>query len=686
MPGSRAPRRGDESALVEAHGDVARPGRAARGLRRRSRRSCSASATASGSPTCGCACASSSSDGQITAAKTALGYLPKDEAPDERMLAEAARQPKRLLDRLPRSLDKRATQARSWCSRALRQARNDPEAVGASARRRACDGAARRGCALPVGTRRARRRARVHHENALEWFARADDARLDDQQLAWKARAALRAGAWQTVREAIDRMSPEQRHEAAWTYWYGRALAAQGEDTGSRAYYLRIAGQTDFYGLLANEELGYVGTVAGAGYVPDRCTTSPKRAANAGPRARARADPPRACAPKACASGSSPSAISTTQQLLAAAELARREGVYDRAIHTADRTVRTHNFALRYPAAVPRGVQRVRQDLRPRRSLGPRPGAPGKPLHHRCALGAGAAGLMQVMPRTATLRRAASIGLRNYRPKDVTEIETNVTLGAGYMRMVLDQLGHQVLASAAYNAGPSRARRWRDANAARRRDLRRDDSLRRDARLREEGDGELGVLLRGADQVRRRRSRRASAPSPARAAGRTARGRRPGGAQAEATPMKLDNVLVLGGSGFIGRHLVAALAAPWHQRDGAVAAARARQAPASCCRRSTWSRPTSWRPARSSACARGKQAVDQPGRHPARGFRARRTPSCPAGVVAACRAARRRAALAHERAGRLAERPVRISAHQGAWASRPRSPPPTSPSPRSAPR
>jgi soluble lytic murein transglycosylase len=38
-----------------------------------------------------------------------------------------------------------------------------------------------------------------------------------------------------------------------------------------------------------------------------------------------------------------------------------------------------------------------------------------------------------------------------------------VNLGTGYMRMVLDQLGHQVLASAAYNAGPSRARRWRDA-------------------------------------------------------------------------------------------------------------------------------------------------------------------------------------------------------------------------------
>jgi soluble lytic murein transglycosylase len=38
-----------------------------------------------------------------------------------------------------------------------------------------------------------------------------------------------------------------------------------------------------------------------------------------------------------------------------------------------------------------------------------------------------------------------------------------VSLGTGYLRHVLDDLGHPVLASAAYNAGPGRARRWRDA-------------------------------------------------------------------------------------------------------------------------------------------------------------------------------------------------------------------------------
>jgi soluble lytic murein transglycosylase len=75
---------------------------------------------------------------------------------------------------------------------------------------------------------------------------------------------------------------------------------------------------------------------------------------------------------------------------------------------------------------------------------------------------AGASGLMQIMPRTARYV-AAKMGLRNIRKQDMHELETNVTLGTAYMKIVLEQLGHPVLASAAYNAGPARARRWRDA-------------------------------------------------------------------------------------------------------------------------------------------------------------------------------------------------------------------------------
>ena len=75
---------------------------------------------------------------------------------------------------------------------------------------------------------------------------------------------------------------------------------------------------------------------------------------------------------------------------------------------------------------------------------------------------AGARGLMQRMPRTARWV-ARKIGLVTYQAGNVAEIETNITLGTGYLKMVLDDLGHEVLASAAYNAGPRRAQGWLDA-------------------------------------------------------------------------------------------------------------------------------------------------------------------------------------------------------------------------------
>ena len=74
---------------------------------------------------------------------------------------------------------------------------------------------------------------------------------------------------------------------------------------------------------------------------------------------------------------------------------------------------------------------------------------------------AGARGLMQLMPATARWM-ARRIGLRDASSR-VAEVDTNVTLGTGYLRHVLDSLGHPLLASAGYNAGPGRARRWRDA-------------------------------------------------------------------------------------------------------------------------------------------------------------------------------------------------------------------------------
>jgi soluble lytic murein transglycosylase len=68
---------------------------------------------------------------------------------------------------------------------------------------------------------------------------------------------------------------------------------------------------------------------------------------------------------------------------------------------------------------------------------------------------------MQLMPATARWV-ANKLGLKNYQQANVTEVETNLNLGTWYMKHVLETLdNHPVLASAAYNAGPGRARAWR---------------------------------------------------------------------------------------------------------------------------------------------------------------------------------------------------------------------------------
>jgi soluble lytic murein transglycosylase len=398
--------------------------------------------------------------GQITAAKTTLGYLSRAQSPDERLLAEAARDPKRLLGRLPKHIGKKSLRELTVLA-VLRYARADP---GAAAQ--ALEKIARR---LPDAERDylwgrvAYEAAREHHADALEWYERADASDLDENQLAWRARAALRAGRWDVLREAIDAMPAPMRREATWTYWYGRALAAQGEETQARAYYLRIAGRTDFYGLLASEELGYAASLPAHAHVP----TEEEVAAAAGNAGVKRALELIRLGMRT--EGVREWHFATRRfddtHLLAVAEVAKRAQVYDRSIQAADRTVRQHNFALRYPAPFREVISEyaktygldeawvlglVRQESR---------------FITEARSEAGAAGLMQVMPRTARYV-ARRIGLRDYHAKSVTEVQTNVTLGTGYLKMVLDQLGHPVLASAAYNAGPARARRWRDPSRA----------------------------------------------------------------------------------------------------------------------------------------------------------------------------------------------------------------------------
>ena len=64
------------------------------------------------------------------------------------------------------------------------------------------------------------------------------------------------------------------------------------------------------------------------------------------------------------------------------------------------------------------------------------------------------------MPATAKWA-AQRMGMVDYSPALIHDLNTNVYIGTYYMRHTLDLMGGQaVMATAAYNAGPSRAKRW----------------------------------------------------------------------------------------------------------------------------------------------------------------------------------------------------------------------------------
>jgi soluble lytic murein transglycosylase len=149
--------------------------------------------------------------------------------------------------------------------------------------------------------------------------------------------------------------------------------------------------------------------------------------------------------------------------LLAAAELARRMEWYDRAISTAERTRDLHDFELRFLAPYRELAQKaarendideawvfglMRQESR---------------FVNVARSSVGASGLMQIMPATARWI-AKRLGIKGFNTNEMRDPARNIQFGAYYLRHIQDTLdGSPVLATAAYNAGPSRAQRWRDA-------------------------------------------------------------------------------------------------------------------------------------------------------------------------------------------------------------------------------
>jgi soluble lytic murein transglycosylase len=328
--------------------------------------------------------------------------------------------------------------------------------------------------------------------NANAYYAKAKNEYLSDDLLGWKVRAALRsapmAKGWPVVLAAVNAMGDDARKDPTWVYWKARALKAMHPNTAVPAPALAasgvaaapslrpelaeaqsllesIASPRGFYEILATEELG-------------RKISAPERPAPVTPEEKeaARLNPGLNRALYAVAIGLRTEGVrewnySTNlhtrggmgeRELLAAAQFACDKEVWDRCINTSERTKEGFDHEQRFPMPFKDAV------VKRSRAINLDPAYVYGLIRQESRFimdarsGVGASGLMQVMPATAKWT-AKKLGMDGFTADQINNRDTNIAIGTGYLKLVLDDFsGSMPMAAAAYNAGPSRPRAWRN--------------------------------------------------------------------------------------------------------------------------------------------------------------------------------------------------------------------------------
>lgn len=293
---------------------------------------------------------------------------------------------------------------------------------------------------------------------ALDYFARIDERDLDDYTLQWRARSALWAGDWALAAASIDALSPELRETPAWRYWAARAARELGDASRARELFESILATDNYYSALAAARLGRRVIPHAERFDADEAVVESIERLE--PMIRARELRAVSLPSEALSEWRYAQSMLDAEAQRQSVHVAAHWGWYDVAIATATSHEIFFDYRLLYPrpfsASVAAAARLTRLDapliygVMRQESL----------FRADAASGAGAIGLMQIVPDTA--RRTAASWNRPAPSRDALfEPETNVILGAAHLRSLADRFDLQLpVALAAYNAGPAAAAGW----------------------------------------------------------------------------------------------------------------------------------------------------------------------------------------------------------------------------------
>ena len=271
----------------------------------------------------------------------------------------------------------------------------------------------------------------------------------------------IKAGRFNALSTLLSQLPASAQSTLRWQYWQARADLSSPGIAGresARVSFERLASERDYYGHLAALWIGIPGSLA------DQSTTiAPEKLLDlaAAPTAQ-RIYELRALGETLEARREWFQLIKpfSNTELRIAAALASQWHWHDMAIATLAQAKAWDEVLERFPrpyaerfteAARTQGVPVTLAMAVARRESG---------FWTEARSPVGAQGLMQLMPRTAQ-SVAKSIDLDSPANLVLTRADTNIKLGTAYLGQLLQRFNdNRILALAAYNAGPSRAKKW----------------------------------------------------------------------------------------------------------------------------------------------------------------------------------------------------------------------------------
>jgi soluble lytic murein transglycosylase len=304
-----------------------------------------------------------------------------------------------------------------------------------------------------------KRFAKGYRTEADKVLAKLDPSFKMEELTEWRIRLALAEKDWKGALAMIDKLPAELQSEDRWEYW---SETLKGRlDKNYAPDYSNVIKERSFYGFLASEITN----------TPFRLNQRPLPFDDADKTRVENSDPMRRIK-ELKAMGLEWNAHSEWNSMVkhipeadihAASHVVYDWGWYTQAIRGAAKIKAWDDLDIRFPKPHLPMFQELAQDRNINRTWAIAIARQESAYNPEAKSRVGARGLMQLMPATA--KQTAKKFEIDYSGVDqLFDPRTNVELGTAYLAEMLETFnGNHVYATAAYNAGPHRVKRWLEA-------------------------------------------------------------------------------------------------------------------------------------------------------------------------------------------------------------------------------